>query len=114
MQAPGRYIAHCAVRRDERDPSVVGDGVFDRFGVTEADHGVQRGNSVRAELATEHAAERHRLWRADKGEPPWLFGRTPLALDRGFFHAHLGWLFNRDRTNADRFAPDLKPTPTST
>ena len=26
---------------------------------------------------------------------------------QGFWHAHMGWLFDRDMTNADRFAPDL-------
>jgi stearoyl-CoA desaturase (Delta-9 desaturase) len=53
---------------------------------------------------------RHHAFTDKEGDPhsPWLFGRTPLALARGFFHAHLGWLFNRDRTNADRFAPDLQ------
>jgi stearoyl-CoA desaturase (delta-9 desaturase) len=52
---------------------------------------------------------RHHAFTDKEGDPhsPWLFGRTPLALARGFYHAHLGWMFNRDRTNADRFAPDL-------
>ena len=52
---------------------------------------------------------RHHAFTDKEGDPhsPWLFGRTPLALARGFFHAHLGWLFNRDCTNAERFAPDL-------
>jgi stearoyl-CoA desaturase (delta-9 desaturase) len=51
---------------------------------------------------------------ADKdGDPhsPWLFGSTPAAVAKGFFHAHLGWLFNRYRTNAARFAPDLLADP---
>ena len=26
---------------------------------------------------------------------------------RGFWHAHMGWLFERELTNAVRFAPDL-------
>jgi stearoyl-CoA desaturase (delta-9 desaturase) len=53
---------------------------------------------------------RHHAFTDKEGDPhsPWLFGRTPVALARGFFHAHLGWLFSRDRTNADRFAPDLQ------
>jgi fatty-acid desaturase len=53
---------------------------------------------------------RHHAFTDKEGDPhsPWLFGRTPLALARGLFHAHLGWMFNRDRTNADRFAPDLQ------
>jgi stearoyl-CoA desaturase (delta-9 desaturase) len=53
---------------------------------------------------------RHHAFTDKEGDPhsPWLFGRTPLALARGLFHAHLGWMFNRDRTNVDRFAPDLQ------
>ena len=53
---------------------------------------------------------RHHAFTDKEGDPhsPWLFGRTPLALVRGFFHAHLGWMFNRDRTNIGRFAPDLQ------
>src|SRR5699024_11737948 len=38
---------------------------------------------------------------------PWMFGTSPIALARGFYHAHFGWLFDRDQSNADRFAPDL-------
>ncbi len=52
---------------------------------------------------------RHHAFTDKEGDPhsPWLFGRTPVALVRGFVHAHFGWLFTRDITNADRFAPDL-------
>ena len=32
---------------------------------------------------------------------------TPAALARGFWHAHMGWIFERDLTNQRRFAPDL-------
>ena len=35
----------------------------------------------------------------------------PAAVARGFWHAHMGWIFNRDRTNAARFAPDLLADP---
>ena len=53
---------------------------------------------------------RHHAFTDKQGDPhsPWLFGHTPLALVRGFYHSHLGWMFNRDRTNVDRFAPDLQ------
>jgi stearoyl-CoA desaturase (delta-9 desaturase) len=52
---------------------------------------------------------RHHAFSDREGDPhsPWLFGTSPLALARGFWHAHMGWLFNRDKTNVDRFAPDL-------
>ncbi|OLR94945.1 acyl-CoA desaturase [Actinokineospora bangkokensis] len=52
---------------------------------------------------------RHHAFSDREGDPhsPWLFGTGVVAVARGFWHAHMGWLFDRDRTNADRFAPDL-------
>ena len=52
---------------------------------------------------------RHHAFSDKEGDPhsPWLFGTGPVAIARGFWHAHMGWLFDRDRTNARRFAPDL-------
>ncbi|MDQ2586838.1 acyl-CoA desaturase [Saccharothrix yanglingensis] len=53
---------------------------------------------------------RHHAFSDREGDPhsPWLFGTSPAALARGFWHAHMGWLFGRDTTNVDRFAPDLE------
>ncbi|HEY3472206.1 MAG TPA: acyl-CoA desaturase [Amycolatopsis sp.] len=52
---------------------------------------------------------RHHAFADREGDPhsPWLFGTSPSALLRGFWHAHMGWMFAREVTNADRFAPDL-------
>jgi stearoyl-CoA desaturase (delta-9 desaturase) len=52
---------------------------------------------------------RHHAYSDKEGDPhsPWLFGTSPVALARGFWHAHMGWLFNRDLTNPRRFVPDL-------
>jgi stearoyl-CoA desaturase (Delta-9 desaturase) len=52
---------------------------------------------------------RHHAFSDKEGDPhsPWLFGTGPFAIARGFWHAHMGWLFDRDKTNARRFAPDL-------
>ncbi|RBM13080.1 acyl-CoA desaturase [Prauserella sp. PE36] len=52
---------------------------------------------------------RHHAFSDRAGDPhsPWLFGTGPKALAKGFWHAHMGWLFERDVTNAERFAPDL-------
>ncbi|WP_425457106.1 acyl-CoA desaturase [Amycolatopsis cihanbeyliensis] len=52
---------------------------------------------------------RHHAFSDREGDPhsPWLYGTSPIALARGFWHAHLGWLFGRDKTNIARFAPDL-------
>jgi stearoyl-CoA desaturase (delta-9 desaturase) len=52
---------------------------------------------------------RHHAFSDREGDPhsPWLYGTSALALAKGFWHAHMGWLFGRDKTNIDRFAPDL-------
>jgi stearoyl-CoA desaturase (delta-9 desaturase) len=52
---------------------------------------------------------RHHAFSDRDGDPhsPWLFGTSPLALARGFWHAHMGWIFDRRLTNQERFAPDL-------
>jgi stearoyl-CoA desaturase (delta-9 desaturase) len=52
---------------------------------------------------------RHHAFSDREGDPhsPWAFGTSPFALVRGFWHAHMGWLFDRNLTNAERFAPDL-------
>jgi stearoyl-CoA desaturase (Delta-9 desaturase) len=52
---------------------------------------------------------RHHAFSDKEGDPhsPWLFGTGPVALARGFWHSHMGWLFDRDQTNEERFTPDL-------
>jgi stearoyl-CoA desaturase (delta-9 desaturase) len=52
---------------------------------------------------------RHHAFSDRDGDPhsPWLFGTSPMAIAKGFWHSHMGWLFGRDKTNIDRFAPDL-------
>jgi len=56
---------------------------------------------------------RHHAFSDREGDPhsPWLFGTSPAAIAKGFWHAHMGWLFERDQTNAERFAPDLLADP---
>ncbi|SDC44855.1 acyl-CoA desaturase [Actinokineospora iranica] len=56
---------------------------------------------------------RHHAFSDREGDPhsPWLFGTGPIAVAKGFWHAHMGWLFDRDRTNVERFAPDLLADP---
>jgi stearoyl-CoA desaturase (delta-9 desaturase) len=56
---------------------------------------------------------RHHAYADRDGDPhsPWRFGTSPAALVKGFWHAHTGWLFERDQTNAARFAPDLRADP---
>ena len=52
---------------------------------------------------------RHHAFSDRDGDPhsPWLFGTSPVAIAKGFWHAHMGWVFDRDYTNKQRFAPDL-------
>jgi stearoyl-CoA desaturase (delta-9 desaturase) len=52
---------------------------------------------------------RHHAFADREGDPhsPWLFGTSPRALAKGFWHAHMGWMFKREVTNYERFAPDL-------
>jgi stearoyl-CoA desaturase (Delta-9 desaturase) len=52
---------------------------------------------------------RHHAFSDREGDPhsPWLFGTSVAALAKGFWHAHMGWVFNRDNTNQQRFTPDL-------
>ncbi|SDG71603.1 stearoyl-CoA desaturase (delta-9 desaturase) [Lentzea fradiae] len=56
---------------------------------------------------------RHHAFADREGDPhsPWLFGTSATALAKGFWHAHMGWMFRRDLTNAARFAPDLEADP---
>ncbi|SFP71568.1 stearoyl-CoA desaturase (delta-9 desaturase) [Amycolatopsis arida] len=56
---------------------------------------------------------RHHAFSDRAGDPhsPWRYGTGARALAKGFWHAHMGWLFNRDVTNAERFAPDLVADP---
>jgi stearoyl-CoA desaturase (delta-9 desaturase) len=52
---------------------------------------------------------RHHAFSDRDGDPhsPWRYGTSTRALAKGLWHAHIGWLFDIEQTNADRFAPDL-------
>ena len=41
---------------------------------------------------------RHHAFTDKDGDPhsPWLFGVTPAAVARGFWHSHLGWILTED------------------
>jgi stearoyl-CoA desaturase (Delta-9 desaturase) len=56
---------------------------------------------------------RHHAFSDREGDPhsPWLFGTSAMALTKGFWHSHMGWMFKREMTNEDRFAPDLLKDP---
>jgi stearoyl-CoA desaturase (Delta-9 desaturase) len=52
---------------------------------------------------------RHHAFSDREGDPhsPWRYGTDTRALLKGMFHAHVGWLFERKKTNTARYAPDL-------
>jgi len=52
---------------------------------------------------------RHHAFTDREGDPhsPWLFGTTPMAIVKGFWHSHFGWMLRHEQTNPTRFAPDL-------
>ena len=52
---------------------------------------------------------KHHAFSDAEGDPhsPWKYGESLRGLTRGFFHAHVGWLFDEEQTPAPRYAPDL-------
>jgi len=52
---------------------------------------------------------RHHAFSDKDGDPhsPWRYGENFRALCKGLWHAHIGWLFDVEQTNQQRFAPDL-------
>ena len=56
---------------------------------------------------------RHHAYADREGDPhsPWRYGATVSGIAKGLFFAHIGWLFMRESSNRDRFAPDLMADP---
>jgi len=52
---------------------------------------------------------RHHAYADREGDPhsPWRYGASVAGLAKGLFFAHCGWLFKRQVSNRERFAPDL-------
>jgi stearoyl-CoA desaturase (delta-9 desaturase) len=52
---------------------------------------------------------RHHAFSDREGDPhsPWRYGESFTGLAKGLFFAHMGWLFHRELSNCERFAPDL-------
>jgi len=52
---------------------------------------------------------RHHAFSDREGDPhsPWRYGTGVWGLTKGLCYAHVGWLFRRQLTNQERFAPDL-------
>jgi stearoyl-CoA desaturase (delta-9 desaturase) len=52
---------------------------------------------------------RHHAFSDQEGDPhsPWRYGESIWGLTKGLLYAHVGWLFHRELSNRERFAPDL-------
>ena len=52
---------------------------------------------------------RHHQFSDMEGDPhsPWRYGESFWGLTKGLWYAHTGWLFYRELSNRERFAPDL-------
>ncbi|MDQ2744519.1 MAG: acyl-CoA desaturase, partial [Chloroflexota bacterium] len=85
-------------------------------GSFKANRGLRNGLAIIGQMAVQGPViiwvadhRRHHAFSDREGDPhsPWMYGTSVPALAKGFWHAHMGWLFNRDNTNQQRFAPDL-------
>jgi stearoyl-CoA desaturase (Delta-9 desaturase) len=56
---------------------------------------------------------KHHKFSDKEGDPhsPWRFGPGFRAMTKGLLYAHLGWMFDADRVNRDKYAPDLVKDP---
>jgi stearoyl-CoA desaturase (Delta-9 desaturase) len=51
---------------------------------------------------------RHHKYSDKEGDPhsPWRFGEDWKALTKGLVFAHMGWMFDANRTSQEKFCPD--------
>ncbi|UUU41655.1 acyl-CoA desaturase [Streptomyces sp. NBC_00162] len=56
---------------------------------------------------------KHHKYSDHEGDPhsPWRFGETLPALMKGLWWAHIGWLFDEEQTDQQKYAPDLIKDP---
>ena len=52
---------------------------------------------------------RHHKYSDKEGDPhsPWRYGDDWKALTKGLVYAHIGWLFDPNKTSQEKFSPDL-------
>src|SRR5262249_60357409 len=52
---------------------------------------------------------RHHKYSDREGDPhsPWRFGNDWKGLTKGLLYAHVGWMFDPNRTSQQKFCPDL-------
>ncbi|WP_406837612.1 acyl-CoA desaturase [Streptomyces sp. AHU1] len=56
---------------------------------------------------------KHHRFSDAEGDPhsPWRYGETVPALMKGLWWAHIGWMFDEERTSQEKYAPDLVRDP---
>ncbi|MFG2307752.1 acyl-CoA desaturase [Streptomyces sp. NPDC048566] len=56
---------------------------------------------------------KHHRFSDAEGDPhsPWRYGETVPALLKGLWWAHIGWMFDEERTPQEKYAPDLVKDP---
>jgi len=89
-------------------------------GSFKANRGLKIALAVAGSLAVEGPVirwvadhRRHHAFSDREGDPhsPWRFGDSLAGLTKGFFFAHIGWLFDPEHTNQEKYAPDLLADP---
>ncbi|MDQ2837478.1 MAG: acyl-CoA desaturase [Actinomycetota bacterium] len=85
-------------------------------GAFKANRGLKIAMAIAGSLAIEGPVirwvadhRRHHAFSDREGDPhsPWRFGETLGGLTKGFWFAHLGWLFDPAHTNQEKYTPDL-------
>lgn len=95
----------------------VGYHRFFTHGSFKAGRGVKIALAIAGSLALEGSIDqwvadhrKHHKFSDEVGDPhsPWRFGTSRRAVAKGLWFAHVGWLMARERTNVDRYAPDVR------
>jgi len=85
-------------------------------GAFKANRGLKIALAIAGSLAIEGPVvrwvadhRRHHAFSDREGDPhsPWRFGESLAGLTKGFWFAHLGWMFDLEHTNQEKYAPDL-------
>ncbi|HJQ01090.1 MAG TPA: acyl-CoA desaturase [Jatrophihabitans sp.] len=89
-------------------------------GAFKASRGLKIALSIAGSLAIEGPIlrwvadhRRHHAFSDRDGDPhsPWRFGESVAGLTKGFWFAHVGWLFDTEQTNQEKYVPDLLADP---
>ena len=85
-------------------------------GSFKANRGLRVGLAIAGSLAIEGPVirwvadhRRHHAFSDREGDPhsPWRYGETVPALMKGLAFAHIGWMFDVEHTNREKYTPDL-------